>query len=150
MTTRTLEDHEIFAMFAKIQGRYAVRDRTMLMLAIHMALRANELCGLMVGGVYNGSDVRTYVTIRPETAKPGKGRTSRISEGVGKAITDFIDYKATHREPLSPSAALFVSQKGGHLSRKTLFTIVKTLLQSASIHQSPHCLRKTGATIYYN
>ena len=36
----------------------------MLTLGIHMALRATELCGLTVGDVYDGVDIRTYVEIR--------------------------------------------------------------------------------------
>ena len=53
-TTRALEDAEIMAMFAKIEGRYTRRDRTMLIVAIHLALRATELCSLTVGDVYDG------------------------------------------------------------------------------------------------
>ena len=44
---------------------------------------------------------------------------------------------------------MFLSQKKGHLTRQALFEIVKRIFWEASIDQSPHCLRKTGATIYY-
>ena len=60
-TTRALEDAEIFAMFRSIGGKYVQRNRTMLTLGIHMALRATELCGLTVSDVYDGVDVRTYL-----------------------------------------------------------------------------------------
>ncbi|MBI1929654.1 site-specific integrase [Candidatus Poribacteria bacterium] len=148
-TTRALEDAEIMAMFAKIDGRYALRDRTMLIVAIHMALRATELCGLEVGDVYDGQQVRRYVTIRPETAKRHKERKSRLSSDVQQALADFIASKREHGESIDPSAPLFVSQMGGHLSRKTLFVIVKRILSRAGITESAHALRKTGATIYY-
>jgi len=42
-----------------------------------------------------------------------------------------------------------VSQKGGHLTRVALFQIVRKIFDAAGIDQSPHCLRKTGGTIYY-
>lgn len=148
-TTRALEDAEICAMFASIGGRYVHRDRTMLIVAIHMALRATELCSLCVGDVYRGTQVLRYVTIRAETAKRNKQRKIRISADVQKALADFIATKTQQGESVEPSAPLFVSQMGGHLSRKTLFVIVKRIMEEAGINESAHALRKTGATIYY-
>ena len=147
--TRALEDAEIFAMFENLAGRYAVRNRTMLIVAIHMALRATELCSLCVGDVYDGTNGRRYVKVRPETAKRNKARQIRMSSDVQRALADFIAYKTQHREFIQPSAPLFVSQMGGHLSRKTLFVIVKRIMEKAKIRESAHSLRKTGATIYY-
>ena len=148
-TTRALEDAEIFAMFESIGGKYVQRNRTMLTLGIHMALRATELCGLTVGDVYDGQDIRTYVSIRPETAKFFKARKVRISSAIRSALRDFIEWKGQSGEPISPEFPLFISERGDHLSRKMLFVIVKSALKNTSINESPHCLRKTGATIYY-
>jgi integrase len=148
-TTRALEDAEIFAMFENIRGKYAVRNRTMLTLGIHMALRATELCGLTVGDVYDGVDIRTYVEIRPETAKFKKARKVRISSAIRSALRDFIEWKGQSGEPIALESPLFISERGDHLSRKMLFVIVKLVLKNVSINESPHCLRKTGATIYY-
>lgn len=47
----------------------------LLIVGIGMALRMSELVGLKVGDVYNGEQVKSYVTIRPETAKNKKERT---------------------------------------------------------------------------
>lgn len=147
--TRALEDGEIRAMFAQIEGRYAQRTRAMLMIGIHMALRASELCGLMVGDVSDGQHVRTYIPVRSEIAKGNKPRSIRIGDEVKRVIGDFLKWKGERGESLALFAPLFVSQKGGHLSRKQLFATVKDILLRAGIDQSPHCLRKTGATIYY-
>lgn len=147
--TRALEAEEIRAMFAAINGQYAIRDRAMLMCGIHLALRASELCGLCVGDVSDGKNVRTYITIRGENAKRGKERIIRIGDDVMGVIADFIQWKAQRGESIERDAPLFVSQMGGHLSRITLFVIVTRILKTAGIEQSPHCLRKTGATIYY-
>ena len=136
MTTRALEDAEIFAMFLIRGGKYAVRNRTMLMVGIHLALRATELCGLTVGDVYDGGHVRTYVSIRPETAKGKKGRKVRISSAVREALLEFIQWKGFRGEPLSPESPLFLSERGDHLSRKMLFVIVKGALQQAGIAES--------------
>ena len=50
---------------------------------------------------------------------------------------------------MHPDIPLFISERGDHLSRKMLFVIVKSALKNTGINESPHCLRKTGATIYY-
>lgn len=150
MTTRALEDAEIKAIFEHVDGCNAVRNRAMLIVGIGMALRASELVGLQVSDVVdNNSDVKQYVTIRAETAKFDKERTIRIGDGIQKTIADFINWKKEDGESVEPNAPLFVSQKGGSLTRIALFEIVKKIFDNAGIDQSPHCLRKTGATIYY-
>ncbi len=149
MTTRSLEDREIQAIFGHVDGCNAQRNETMLVVGIGMALRASELVGLQVGDVYDGAKAKSYVTIRAETAKFGKERTIRIGDDIQNTIADFMAWKVSNNESVDPSAPLFVSQMGGHLCRTSLFEIVKKIFTSAGIDQSPHCLRKTGSTIYY-
>ena len=91
--TRALENAEIRGLFAQIDGRYSVRNRAILMVGIHIALRATELCGLTVADVYDGENVRTYITIRGEIAKGGKQRTVRMSSDVRSALDGFIRWK---------------------------------------------------------
>ncbi|MBC8233371.1 site-specific integrase [bacterium] len=148
MTTRALEDQEIKAIFENISGAHAERNETLLITGIGLALRASELVGLKVSDVYD-RQVKSYVTIRPETAKFGKERTIRIGDGIQQTISDFLDWKRQKKESCAKRAPLFLSQKKGHLTRQALFEIVKRIFWEASIDQSPHCLRKTGATIYY-
>jgi len=149
MTTRSLEDSEIFAIFDHISGMHAKRNETLLIVGIGMALRVSELVGLKVGDVFDEEKVKSYVNIRAETAKNKKERTIRIGDEIQRAISDFTAWKVEKGESISKNAPLFVSQKGGHLTRIALFQIVKKIFDQAGIEQSPHCLRKTGATIYY-
>ena len=148
MTTRALEDQEIKAIFENIEGTHAKRNETLLITGIGLALRASELVGLKVSDVYD-RQVKSYVTIRPETAKFGKERTIRIGDGIQDTIADFLDWKRQNQESCAKRAPLFVSQKGGHLTRQALFEIIKRIFRYIGVEQSPHCLRKTGATIYY-
>jgi hypothetical protein len=104
---------------------------------------------LPLGDVYDGKKVKSYVNIRGETAKFKKGRTIRIGDDIQDAIADFIEWKKENRQSLNKKAPLFVSQKGGHLTRQALFEIIKKIFKKAGLDQSPHCLRKTGGTIYY-
>jgi integrase/recombinase XerD len=148
--TRALENDEVHKLFACISGKFETRNRSMLICGISMALRATELCQLNVGDVrgQNG-EIKTYVTIRAETAKRNKARKVRIGAQVRRALREFIQYKEGVEQSLSPDAPLFVSRQGGHLTRHALFHIVKNVLRRAGIEESPHCLRKTGATLYY-
>ena len=159
MITRALEDVEIKSIFEHIDGTNAKRNETLLIAGIGMALRASELVGLNVGDVYaeglgthgtaNGKQVKSYVTIRGETAKFGKERTIRLWDIVQDRIAYFIDWKVEHRESINPNAPLFLSREGGHLTTKALYFLVKKIFSKTSIDQSPHALRKTGSTIFY-
>ncbi|MEK7396634.1 MAG: site-specific integrase, partial [Candidatus Poribacteria bacterium] len=149
MTTRALEDSEIKATFGHIDGIHAKRNETLLIVGIGMALRASELVSLQISDVYDRDKPKTYVTIRAETAKFNKERTIRIGFGMQETIADFVVWKVSNDESVEPNAPLFLSQKGGCLTRQALFELVKRIFNEASINQSPHCLRKTGATIYY-
>ena len=149
MTTRSLEDQEIKSIFEHIDGCNAKRNETLLITGIGMALRASELVGLNVGDVYDGAKAKSYVTIRAETAKFNKERTIRIGDDIQNTVVDFMEWKVENSESVEKGYPLFVSQKGGHLTRIALFQIVKDIFAKAGIDQSPHCLRKTGATIYY-
>ena len=91
MTTRALEDNEIQAIFNCVGGCHAKRNETMLIVGIGMALRASELVGLNVGDVYGGEKVKSYVTIRAETAKFNKERTIRIGDGIQNTIADLAE-----------------------------------------------------------
>jgi len=148
MTTRALEDQEIKAIFENVSGVHAKRNETLLITGIGLALRASELVGLKVSDVYD-RQVKSYVTIRPETAKFGKERTIRIGDGIQQTISDFLSWKRQNKESCAKKAPLFVSQKKGHLTRQALFEIIKRIFRDIGVEQSPHCLRKTGATIYY-
>lgn len=148
MTTRALEDKEIQAIFENVNGIHAKRNETLLITGIGMALRASELVGLKVSDVYD-KRVKSYVTIRAETAKFNKERTVRIGDDIQDTIADFMEWKVEAGESVEGRSPLFVSQKGGHLTRIGLYNLIEDIFSKAGVEQSPHCLRKTGATIYY-
>jgi hypothetical protein len=69
--------------------------------------------------------------------------------GIQQTIADFLSWKVETGEAVENFSPLFVSQRDGHLTRQGLFDLVKRMFEKAGIDQSPHALRKTGATIYY-
>jgi integrase len=138
----------------------------MLICGISMALRATELVSLNVGDVRDtNGQIKTYVTIRPETAKFEKKRKIRIGEKVKSALKGFIEYKRSNGESIEDDAPLFVSRKRrpasatgvafggklacGHMTRQALFALMRKIFDAAGIDESCHALRKTGATAYY-
>ena len=84
-TTRALEDPEIFAMFEKLGGRYAVRDRTMLIVAIHMALRATDPERTRARGMREFLDEKKY---RPgfEPVKRPEGWWRPLSRAIRPSV----------------------------------------------------------------
>ena len=130
--TRALERDEIHRLFGCVSGRYAPRNRTMLICGIAMALRATELCQLNVGDVLSSTDeVKRYVTIRKETAKFNKGRTIRQGDFARETLSAFLAFKQGCGESLAYHAPLFCSQKGGHLDRTQLFRVVSSAMRKA-------------------
>lgn len=148
--TRALEHQEIHQLFSGIEGTFALRNKTMLVCGIAMALRATELVKLNVGDVLaSNGRIKTYITVRAETAKFNKSRRIRIGQPIRELLAAFIDNKRESGESLLPDAPLFVSRQGGHMTRQTLFLLLKKVFDKAGIDESPHCLRKTGGTLYY-
>ncbi len=148
--TRALERDEIHRLFESIEGKFAVRNQTMLICGIAMGLRATELVSLNVNDVRDRNQrIKTYITIRPETAKFSKKRRVRIGEKVKSALCEFIEYKHSNGESLESDAPLFVSRKGGHMTRQALFALMRKIFDKAGIDESCHALRKTGSTVYY-
>jgi integrase len=150
MITRALEDVEIKAIFEHVSGYNAKRNEAILIVGIGMALRVSELVGLKVADVYDGERVKTHVTVRGETAKFNKNRTIRVWDIVHEKLEDFILWKKEKRESIKANSPLFFSREGGHLTTKALYFLVKKIFNQAGIdNQSPHALRKTGGTIFY-
>lgn len=152
MTTRALEDPEIKSIFEHVSGYNAKCNETILIVGIGMALRVSELVGLKVGDVWDGKrkQMKTHVTIRGETAKFNKNRTIRVWDIVHEKLQEFILWKKEKRESFRANAPLFLSREGGHLTTKALYFLVKKIFGNAGIdNQSPHALRKTGGTVFY-
>ena len=62
--TRALEKEEIHKLFTSIEGKFAMRNKTMLICGISMALRATELVSLNVADILDRNrQIKTYVTI---------------------------------------------------------------------------------------
>ena len=151
---RVFEPEEVKSISDSFSGKYATRDKAIFLLGLCIGSRVSELCQLKVSDVWrNGKPVNTII-IRPETAKRKKARRVPIDVNpiAQNIISELIAWKWKEGESLDPEAPLFVSQKGGHLTRVQLHRILRTTYEAAGIEPeraSTHSMRKTAATWLY-
>lgn len=122
-----------------LEGR---RDRAMFELLYATGLRVSELVGVELDQV----DLEMgCVTVM------GKGSRERVVPMGIPASRSIMDYMATSRPPLlhgTRSRALFVTRRGGPMTRQQFWKIIKKGATRAGIkkHISPHTLRHSFAT----
>jgi integrase/recombinase XerD len=123
-----------------------IRDRTMIEMAYDCGLRASELCSLRIADMDETGGVM-YVN--------GKGGKERIVPFVGVLRGVVKRYLEEARPVLceqsgkSRSDLLFLSSRGGPVSRQELYKIVQKRGKSAGVSAArlhPHVLRHSFAT----
>lgn len=121
----------------------AHRDRAMVETLYGCGLRVSELCALR----------RSWLHFREGFIRViGKGDKERLVPIGPEAIRQIERYIADERVhlPVKPKAEdiVFLNQRGGALSRVSVFNLVKALAVKAGIHKtiSPHTFRHSFAT----
>jgi len=140
----TLTGTEIGRLLAAPQGgdAFALRDRALLELFYSSGLRVSELGGLMLQQVdLENGFLRVF----------GKGAKERVVPVGGRAAEALRSYLAAGRPAFVKArtgSALFLSERGGALSRKTLWVIVQKYAAKAGIERGvkPHQLRHSFAS----
>ena len=123
-------------------GPERVRDRAMLETLYAAGLRVSELIGL------RGSDIEFEAGYLSAFGKGSKQRLVPLGEG---ALASLREYVASARPLLlkgRDSAALFVTRRGGGMTRQGFWKIIKKYATIAGIKKdiSPHSLRHSFAT----
>ena len=140
----TLTEAEVEALLS-VDGTVtpmSLRDRAIIEVMYATGVRVSELVSLDIDGVdLDESFVRCM----------GKGSKERIIPVHDEAVETVRKYLQDGRESLAgPKAerALFVSRKGGRLTRQGLWLILKSRAQAAGIERNitPHTLRHSFAT----
>jgi integrase/recombinase XerD len=121
------------------------RDRSMLEVLYGCGLRVSELTGLDLTDVdLSDGFLRVF----------GKGSKERVVPIAGAAFRTLDDYLLHGRPFLRPKssrsrqdpAAVFLNQRGGRMTRQTVFTTVRTYAGRVGLTMHPHTLRHSFAT----
>ncbi len=141
--TLSLSEIERLLTTPNVQTPEGVRDRAMLETMYGCGLRVSELVSLETRSV----DLRARL-VRPF----GKGKKERLvplGDGVSETLTAYLN---TARPALlakkPPTPFLFVTKRGGPLTRNHFLNLVKAYARDAGIARtiSPHALRHSFAT----
>ena len=140
---RVLSRDEVLRLLAEpsrqtLQER---RDRAMLELMYCSGLRVSELCNVKI------SDFDFQTRIIRVCGKGDKVRLVPIGERAVGAINSYVDFAREFFRKKQP-VYLFITNRGGKLSRKTFWYNIKKYAQRAGIEQEvkPHMLRHSFAT----
>lgn len=135
---------EVEKLLAAPQGgdAFALRDRALLELFYASGLRVSELAGLNLQQLdLDNGYLRVF----------GKGAKERVVPVGGKAVEALRSYLNAGRPAFvkpKTGSALFLSERGGALSRKTLWFLVQKYAAKAGIARGvkPHQLRHSFAS----
>jgi integrase/recombinase XerD len=122
-----------------------MRDRAILEVLYGCGLRVSELTGLDLTDIDLADGfLRVF----------GKGSKERVVPIAGAALRTLSDYLAHGRLLLRPKssrsrqdpAAVFLNQRGGRMTRQTVFTTVRAYAGRVGLDMHPHTLRHSFAT----
>jgi integrase/recombinase XerC len=121
----------------------AARDRAMVELLYSSGLRVSELAALDLTDIDLAS--------RQVAVRSGKGRKDRIvplGDVARQAIERYLVLRCLLSDRRLPSEAVFINQRGGRLSVRSIARTVRARSQQAKTRQpaSPHMLRHSCAT----
>lgn len=137
----TLEYHEVEALLAapRTDTRLGVRDRAMLELMYACGLRVSEVASLTLHSVQAEAG---FVRVR------GKGNKERLVP-IGRPALAWVErYRQKVRPAMSTRPELFLSRRGGPLTRQSIWALIRRYARAAGITKpiSPHTLRHSFAT----
>jgi integrase len=147
MEVDPIRDLEKIAAIKKILKNRGPRDELLFVMGINTALRIGDLLKLSVGDVLDGKG-QISEAIYLKEQKTGKPKRLPFNVAVKKALSDYL----SKRPDCGRSEPLFLSRKGGVLSRGQAWRILKGAGESAGLGNiGTHTLRKTfGYHIYKN
>lgn len=135
------EIKRLFSVFHE-ENPLELRDKTMFELLYSSGLRITEACQLMLNDI---DSENMLVTVS------GKGERERLvpfGEVAADLLKNYIENARSMILGQHSSTHLFVSKKGGALSRKSAWRLLKRYMERAKIQKNitPHTLRHSFAT----
>jgi integrase len=118
--------------------RHGHRDELLFVLGINTAFRISDLLSLTIGDVWENGKPKGELRLKErKTAKP---RACPLNN----AVTTLVERYISELQPQNLGDPLFPSQKGGRLSRKRAFWILRDAGLKVGLKDiGTHSLRKT-------
>lgn len=110
--------------------RYAVRNAAIIEALLGTGLRVSEVCALDVGDLFLEAG-GGHVLVR--RGKGGKTRLVAIGDCLVGYLEAFLAWKGTVGEATRGQTSLFVSERGGHMTRSAVHRIWKAALAGAGL-----------------
>ena len=127
-------------------SKTVLRDFCILTLFLNCGMRLSELCGISLSDI--DRDLKSLRVI----GKGSKERVIYLNSACRDALEKYLPERQADPRVKKDEAALFVSNRGQRISRKTVQWMVKKYLNGAGLeykHYSTHKLRHTAATLMY-
>jgi len=119
-----------------------IRDSCIIELLYSCGLRVSELCGLKTGDIsFENRLVRVF-------GKGGKERIVPVGESAINLLKKYLPYRIEMSHRKKSTDYLFISRLGKHISRISVWSIIKKRALIAGIKKevTPHTLRHSFAT----
>jgi len=128
--------------------QHPVRDWAVLHLALDSGLRVSEICALEIRDLV--LDLH-HASVIVRSGKGDKKRGVRIGSALRDHLERFIEWKVRKGEETSARAPLFVSARGGALTRTAVYRVFRHNADAVGIPKrfSIHSCRHTYASMLY-
>lgn len=153
---RPLTATEIRSVSKQFDGKFEIRNRSLLMLGISVGGRISELLALKIGDVWQNDRPVADLLFRRETVK-GKesSRMVPVNRDGQNAIADLVAWHKAKYGSVDHDRPLFASRKQSGMkpiSRGQAHKVLETAFNSADLNGklATHSLRKTFAQRIYD
>jgi len=125
-----------------------MRDWAILHVALDSGLRVSEICALQLRDVILDS---AHASVIVRDGKGGKKRGVRIGSALREHLQQFIAWKESVGQSSAGRAPLFLSSRGGPLTRTAIYRIFRKHADAVGIPKrfSIHSCRHTYASLLY-
>lgn len=126
------------------KDKHYKRNYCILMFLLNLGLRVSELCSLNLNSI-QGSSLKVI-------GKGNKERDVPMNQVCIEALTDYLENERKFVREIKDKEALFLSQKGTRISKRTVQRLVKKVNDFSGLKKeklTPHKLRHTSATLLY-
>lgn len=142
--------NECLVLLDSIDGKFKIRDYTIITLFLNCGMRLSELVGLNMSSLTKSDDNSYFASVNV-IGKGNKERMIYLNDACNSALAEYIDWRAKIPDIIDKDA-LFISAQKKRINKRQVENIVSRALKAAGLDMkglSTHKLRHTAATLMY-